>query len=414
MPDQQMSPLEEPNYDEEKIPPFTLPDPLICLDGQAVASPEDWRNKRRPEILDLFAAQMFGKTPSQKIPMRAEVRSIDPEALEGRATRKEIVLSFGDTGPQSDLLIYLPNRRSGPAPVFLGMNFLGNHAIHPDPGISLSRAWMPDWPNMGIVDHHATEESRGKAYSRWPVERILDRGFGVATLYYGDFDPDFDDGFQNGIHPLFYRPGQSRPDPAQWGALGAWAWGLSRAMDYLETDPDVDARHVAVMGHSRLGKAALWAGAQDERFALVISNNSGCGGAALSRRQIGETVGLINQRFLHWFCGSFKQYNLREDAMPFDQHMLLALVAPRPLYVASAVEDRWSDPRGEFLSAKYAAPVYQLLGAGGLPADEMPALDQPVMDAIAYHIRTGGHDVTPFDWDCYIDFAERHGFHATE
>lgn len=401
----------ETNYSEEKVPKYKLPNALRFSDGSRVTDAAAWRERRRPEILELFRKYVYGRAPIERPEnMSFKVFDMEREALSGLATRKQVTVSFtGEKdGPKMDILMYLPNSAEKPVPTFVILNFGGNHTINSDPAIKLSESWMRPSRN-GVVENRATEESRGRGRSRFPIEAILKRGYGLATIYYGDIDPDFHDGFKNGVHPFFDKLVDGKRSEDAWGSIGAWAWGLSRAMDYFEEDSDIDNNRVAVLGHSRLGKTALWAGARDERFAIVISNDSGCGGAALSRRRYGETVERINKSFPHWFCENFKKYNGNEDELPVDQHMLIALMAPRPVYVASADRDLWADPRGEFLSCRNAGGVYRLLGLRGLWVRQMPGLDQPVQKgSIGYHVRSGGHDLTEYDWQRYMDFADMH------
>ncbi|HSD27207.1 MAG TPA: acetylxylan esterase [Vicinamibacteria bacterium] len=396
------------NYDESKVPAYSLPDPLRFADGSLVHEAGDWTGRRRAEVMRLFESHVYGRSPAPPGSMRSVVQETEPRALGGLATRRQVrvLLDGTEAGPAFEILLYVPNAAPRPAPAFLGLDFRGNHAIHPDPAIRLSGAWMREGP--GIVDHRATESTRGSDAASWPVERILDRGYALATVYYGDLEPDHAEGWRDGVRSRLGPGTTGRFAPGDWGAIGAWAWGLRRALDVLAKDPDVDGRRVAVIGHSRLGKTALWAGAQDQRFAMVVSNDSGEGGAALARRRFGETTTAITRAFPHWFCSRYPEYADREDDLPVDQHLLLALVAPRPLYVASATEDLWADPRGEFLSARAAEPVYRLLGREGLGIEEMPVPGRPVGKTIGYHLRRGEHALTAYDWEQYLDFADRH------
>lgn len=394
------------NYDEDKVPQYTLPELLVTQNGRKIRTLKQWEKVRKPEILHLFQQEVFGKVPGKLEISEIIVHEDAGEAMGGLAIRKQLDLVFRKNNQELSmgLLIYLP-KTDTKVPVFLGYNFMGNHTILSDPNIRLSQSWVHDNPSLGVIHNQITEQSRGVQDNRWQVEKIIKAGYGLATVYYGDIDPDKDD-FLNGIHPLFYNSGQENPASDEWGAIAAWSWGLSRVMDYLEKDEQVNAKQVIVIGHSRLGKTALWAAASDPRFAACISNDSGCMGAALSRRKFGETVAVINSSFPHWFCGNFKKYSGRENELPIDQHMLLALIAPRPLYVASATEDLWADPKGEFLSARLASDVYHLYGLEGLTIDEMPRPDSPVIGVVSYHIRTGKHDITSYDWEQYIRFAD--------
>jgi hypothetical protein len=380
-----------PNYDEAKVPEYKLPDPLT-----GVKSAEGWTAKRS-EIYTLIEREMFGQAPRFEGAISFSEGIEKFEILEGKAVVSQPVLDLA--GKKLQLLVILPRDSEEKVPAFIGYNFNGNHTVLDDKRVSLARGWV----GRG-KENKAQESDRGSSASRWSVKQMIDSGFGLVTLYYGDVDPDFHDEFKNGIFEKY-----GVPKPHEWGSIGAWAWSLSRVLDFLEqNDRGIDPKHVAVFGHSRLGKTSLWAGASDERFALVISNDSGCGGAALSKRAYGETVWRINNSFPHWFCGNFMKYGNNEAEMPFDSHMLIALMAPRPVYVASAEKDRWADPHGEFLACVGADPVYRLLGTEGLPSKEFPKVNEPVQGRIGYHIRTGSHDVTDYDWEQYIKFAKKH------
>ena len=376
-----------------------FPDPLVANDGNRIINAEQWREKRRPELLEFFAREVYGRNPGRPAGMTFEVFDRDSKALGGMATRIQIAIRpGGEGGPRMDLLVYVPNAAKRPVPAILGLNFHGNHAVHKDPGIRLTDSWVDE-------KHQARDEARGSNASQWPVELIVSRGCALATMYREDVAPDHEPYFKSGAQVL-YPELQGIDD--NFGCIGAWAWALSRALDAMECEPSIDAKNVAVFGFSRLGKAALWAGANDERFAMVLSNESGAGGAKLFRRGVGENIERLNTHFPHWFARNFRKYIGRDTELPFDQHMVISLVAPRPVYVASAVEDRHSDPEGEFAGAKAAEPVYRLLGAKGLPCETWPEPGRSVQGGIGYHAREGKHDVLTFDWEQYLSFADMH------
>jgi hypothetical protein len=393
------------NYDEAKVGNLPLPALLVAASGSQVTTAEQWTTQRRAEVLEAFRQHVFGRTPEFSKDIKIEALSTRTDALDGLATRKllRITLPAVPKWQGMDVMIYHPNRTSGPVPVFVGLNFQGNHAVSPENDLPLSTRWMRAGKvESHVVDNHSTEMSRGAESSRWPLKLILQKGCALATAYYGDLEPDHAEGWKDGLRGAVGLQGGD----SEWGAIGAWAWGLSRILDVCEKDPALNAKQALCIGHSRLGKTSLWAGAQDERFGVVISNNSGEGGAALARRDFGETTKIITTAFPHWFCARYKTYSEPNTAnLPVDAHMLLALAAPRGLYVASAIEDTWADPKGEFLAAKEAGVVFALFGKQGVGVEDWPAVDHPVGNQVRYHMRTGKHDVLDYDWEQYLKFA---------
>jgi hypothetical protein len=390
----------------DKLPSYPeLPDPLKLFNGDRITSKQQWFDKRRPELKALFEFYMYGHPPRPE-KIAAKVDHEDARAFGGKATLREVTISFGPSGtPPIHLLLVIPNHRKGPVPAFVGLNFCGNHALVDDPGVRLPTVWMYDrYP--GVKNHRATEAGRGKQIDVWALEQSVDRGYAVATIYNGDIDPDRPD-VREGIQPHLRKDGE-KPGPHDWGTIAAWAWGLHRAVDYLCDLKDIDKNRIAVVGHSRLGKTALLAAAFDERIALAIPHQAGCGGTSPSRGKAGESVKQINDSFPHWFDGTFKEFNDRPDRLPFDQHCLVALVAPRPVLFSNAVEDQWANPAGQFQVLQAADPVYRLLGVEGLGTKEMPKPGLLVDSRLGYYIRPGQHSMTRGDWKVFLDFADRH------
>ena len=377
--------------DESKVPPYVLPPLLVSENGKTITTPEEWFQIRRPEILALFGNLVYGTVPVPAEPIRTtfEVVKRDDRFLGGKAVRKDVRIRFENSRGTAELmvLVFHPAGASQPSPAILLHSFSNTRDNGHDPDPS-----RPGHLRTGI-----------------PLAEILQAGFGFVVVYQGDLVRHNEVEFLKGVHPLFYPKGQSFPKASEWGVISTVAWGGSRTMDYLQTDPNIDARRIAIMGHSKMGKATLWTAAQDERFALAISSQSGCAGAALWRRKYGETLEKMVTRFPYWLCRNATKFVNNEDDLPVDQHMLLACIAPRPVYVHSGVEDRWADPLGEYLSAYHASEVYRLLGRKGLESDTPPPVGATLVKTdVGYHNRPGGHSIEPSDWTTFLAFASHH------
>ncbi len=395
------------NYDESKVGTYILPDPLKLDNGKPVKNAKTWAEKRRPEIVKIFETQQYGIAPGRPADESFEAVDKGTPALNGKAIRKQITihLSKDPAWPEIHLLVYLPAAAKKPVPVFFTINFGAIQNAVNDPGIIPQKAWNPRTNTL-------TMPPAGGGFGRIDVGPLLDAGFGVATFDYGDVDPDSLTGFPNGIRAHYMRPGQTGEAdraPDAWGSIAAWAWGMSRVEDYFETDPGIDAKRVAIHGVSRLGKTVMWAGAHDQRFAAVIASCSGEGGAALSRRDYGETIAHLTAptRYPYQFAANYAKYAGFPDTAPMDANLLVALIAPRPVLLQTGSTDFWSDPKGEFLAAVAAGPVYKLLGRQDLGTDVWPAAKTPLFsNGLNYYMHEGGHGMVPTDWDIYLQFLK--------
>jgi hypothetical protein len=392
------------NYDEAKVGTYTLPDPLVTSTGARVRDAATWTRVRRPEILRMIETTQFGRAPGKPDKVVVDRFDTGTPALGGKAVRRQTTLYFTENriGPKAELLSYVPADAKGPVPLLLQISFSANASVVADSGIKPGEIW------------NAREKKRVPAptgqFGRVDILPFLEQGFGFATLYYGDIEPDLDGGIPFGIRGRYLKPEQTQFAPDEWGTIAAWAWGLSRVMDHLETEPAIDAKRVALLGASRLGKTVLWTGATDPRFAVILASVSGESGAALSRRNYGETVRHMTDstRYDYQFARAYQTYGDRVDQLPFDGHMLISLIAPRPLLLQTGSTDFWSDPKGEYLAAVAASPVWRLLGTEGLGIDHFPAAGEPVLSRLGYYMHEGGHGILRQDWPVFLSFMQKH------
>jgi len=391
------------NYSEDSVGTYTLPDLFTARDGSKISTRDQWINKRRPEIVALFEKYQYGKTPGRPEELRFELNEKGSVALEGKAVRRQVTIYFTrEAEHKMDLLIYLPVNAVKPVPLLLYISFTANCNMIDDPAVPETDVWTRDGKKVGARSL--------KFPSSLNFTQFIEAGFGVATVYYGDIEPDFKEGIQYGIRSVYLDKGKTQTRDDEWGAISAWSWGLSRAMDYFETDKEVDAAKIALFGVSRLGKTVLWTGARDSRFAMVIASCSGEGGAAIYRRNYGETIAHMSHptRYGYQFAPNYHTYADSVDRYPVDAHMLVALMAPRPLLLETGDTDYWSDPRGEFLAALAATPVYHLFGKKGMESDIMPKAGEPVLNPLGYSMHSGGHGTVPSDWGITIEFMKKY------
>ena len=394
------------NYNEDSAGVYTLPDPLVMLNGKKVKNAKTWYNKRRPEIVRLFEEFQYGRVPGKPAEMTFDVFDKGTPALGGKALRKQVTVYFTkDTSKyKMDILIYLPVNAVKAVPLFLNLSFTANASVTDDPGIRGKYVWGKGGVRVPVKPMGG--------FGRMDIDQFLSQGIGFANIYYGDIEPDFAEGIKYGIRGYYLKPGSTYPGPDEWGAISAWSWGLSRAMDYFETDNQIDAGKVALFGVSRLGKTVLWAGARDTRFGMVIASCGGEGGAAISRRWYGETIDHMTHptRYFYQFAGNWRNFKDDPSDSTVDGHMLVALMAPRPLLLQTGDTDYWSDPKGEFVAAVAGDPVYELLGKKSLRTDVMPAAGVPILNDLGYFMHSGGHGAVPADYKVFIDFIKMHFF----